>query len=425
MDLGLILGLILVLGAYMGLLVYYDSILRLKFPPLMVGLKGRVYPLEELITGKVKEHVDPLELESIYSHRDRALGFTSSFITIVSALGATAIVLFIVVGETILITIPLTIILYLHLYLYKWARRIEVDYWLRRGGESYIVGISVKAPPGTRIWIVNQPPLGEIYGSTKTAGEGYVKLEYHWRPRLSGEYHWRPQLVIVEEANNLLRLDLSKNIVFNLIVGGKVMVVEEKSKGVIRRTGENILFGTIREPEVVGVREYVIGDRLKDIIVKSILKPGGPRVRKYRELLEELASDGRPCKTRIGFILGRLALLSKNYRERVLAIISEIVGETDTKIIILWDKDGILYSTDLESIVKGIEENRSTVTNSRILSEIDVLFIDPSVTIDILPRETRIILPYDWRIDVFECYRKAWEKYLGEIENVFGYIEKV
>ena len=416
----------MVLGAYMGLLVYYDSILRLKFPPLMVGLKGRVYPLEKLIIGEIREHVDPLELESIYSRRDRALGFTSSFITVVSALGATAIVLLIVVGETILITIPLTMMLYLQLYLYKWARRIKIDYWLRGRGESYAVGISVRAPPGTKIWIVNQPPPGEIYGSTKTVGESYVKLEYHWRPWSSGEYHWRPQLVVVEEANNLLRLDLSKNIVFNLVVGGKVGVVEEReSKESVGVTSENTLFGTIREPEVIGVREYVIGDRLRDIIAKSILKPGGPRVRKYRELLERLPGGGGSGKTRIGFILGRLALLSRNYRERILAIISEVARRTDVEIIVLWDKDGILYSASLESIVEGVGEKYSTVMDAGILDEIDVLFVDPSITINVPQRKTRIILPYDWRVDVFESYRRAWEKYLGDIEDAFGYVEKV
>ncbi len=410
----------------MGLLVYYDSILRPKFPPLLVGLKGRIYPLEELIIKKVKEYVDPLELESIYSRRDKALGFTSSFITIVSILGATTIILLIVVGETILITIPLAMLLYLHLYLYKWAKSIEIDYWLRERKESYVIGISVRAPPGTRIWIVNQPPSGEIYGSTKIAGKSYVKLEYYWKPRFNGEYHWRPQLVIVEEANNLLRLDFSKDIAFNLVVGGKVRTTKEKRReGDTRETGKSTLFGTIREPEVIGVREYIIGDRLKDIIAKSILKPGGPRVRKYRELLEGLISGGKSGEVKIGFILGRLALLSKSYRERVLAIINEIVGKLGVEVLVFWDKNGIIYSTSREAVAKGIEEGHPIGLNSGVFDEIDVLFVDPSVTVDVPGNKAKIILPYDWRVDVFESYRKAWEKYLGELENAFGYVEKI
>ena len=345
----------------MGLIVYYDGALRLKLPPLLVGLKGKIYPLENLIVGKIKGYVDPLELESIYSRRDKALGFTSFFMTTVSILGATTIILLIIVGETILITVPLVILLYIQLYLYKWARSIEVDYWVREKNGMYSVGISVKAPLGTRILIVNQPPLGEIYGSTKTSGEGSVKLEYYWKPIINGQYSWKPQLVMVEEANGLLRLDFSKKIVFNLSIDNIVETqAGDKTVKDEEGTPENVVFyGTIREPEVIGVREYTVGDRLKDIVAKSLLKPGGPRVRKYKELLEGLVGGKNISNIKVGFVLGRLALLSKSYRERILAVISRVSDRMGADVLVFLDRDGILYAVDKEVVFKGIDESVS------------------------------------------------------------------
>ncbi len=426
MDLGLILGLILVLGSYTGLLVYYDNSLRLKFPPLLVGLKGRVFPLEELIIGKkIKGYVDPLELESIFSRRDRALGFTSYFMTIVSILGSTAIISLIFAGENILIIIPLTLLLYLHLYLYKWSKNIEVNYWLEKRGESYVIGIAVKASPRSKIWVVNEPPLGEVYGATRVFGEGYVRLEYYWKPVVAEEVSWKPQLVIVEEANGLLRLDFSKRITYNIVPSARIEAMETGREAGRGFEGTGAGFGTIREPEVIGVREYIIGDRLKDIIAKTILKPGGPRVRKYKELIEGSTTSKEPVGSRVVFVLGELTRSSKNYRDKIIHLVNEVLNTLSQQVLIIWERQGKLYRISRDLLNKDLEGSELVEYNGVLKGDADTVFIDPSVTIDVYGRKKVIILPIDWRVEVFESYQHAWEKYLGEIEDVFGVIEKI
>ena len=409
----------------MGILVYYDSILRLRLPPLLVGVKGRIYPLEELIIGKkIKGQIDPLELESIYTRRDRALGYTSLFITAVSVLGATAVVMLIVIGETLLIIVPLSLILYLHLYVYNWSGNIRVSHYIRESEGSYIIGIDVKAPMNSKIMVVNEPPVGEVYGSTRACGEGHVRLEYIWKPIQSRKYSWKPQLILVEEAEKLMRLDFSKNITFTV---EPALKVEARGKEGRKRFGEHVglrLFGTIREPEVVGVREYIVGDRLKDIISKSLLKPGGPRVRKYKELLEGPTRGEEVSHNRIAFILGDLARLSNNYREKIFSLIHSLAIDPRNDIRVFIDVNGELYEAPLDGITEVDLEGLRKLDNS-ILYELDRVFIDPSITVDVPLDKTVLVLPYDWRVEVLESYRNAWKIYLGEIEDAFGYVEKI
>ena len=425
MELGLILGLILILGAYMGLLVYYDGILRLRFPPLLVGIKGRIYPLEELIIGKkIKGQIDPLELESIYTRRDQALGYTSVFITTVSVLGAAAIIMLIIVGETLLIIIPLSLILYLHLYVYNWSRNVRITHYIRESEDSYIIGIDVKASINSKIMVVNEPPVGEVYGPTRAYGEGHVRLEYIWKPIQSKRYSWKPQLILVEEAEKLMRLDFSKNITFTV---EPALKVEARGKEGKKGFGEHVglrLFGTIREPEVVGVREYMVGDRLKDIISKSLLKPGGPRVRKYKELLEGSTRGEEVSHNRIAFILGDLARLSSNYRGKILSLIQSLAIDPRNDIRVFIDVNGELYEAPLDGIIE-IDLDGLRKLDDSIPYELDRVFIDPSITVGVPLDKTVVVLPYDWRVEVLESYRNAWKKYLGEIEDAFGYVEKI
>ncbi len=416
-------GIILVLAVYVATLYWIDRGVGIRIKPFLVGFKGKVFPLEELLEcsrellEKNREFIDPLIVESKCMDRDVGLGLTQRYI------GITAIMLSIPVTSYILwrtitpIIISSIMLLVLNITLYMIYRSIRVEAYIEAiGNGQYRVAITVSSPHPVRIVVVDNPPLGIIIGETVHEGTRSCTLSYQWIPVAPGTYSWKPSLILVEDPVGLTRIDFSSKTALKVNVGKALILGKHVGKGM----GQAYIYPTIREPVVDKVREYSLGDSLRDIIPRSLLSPSGVAVKEYEKLYEKHLGGQISL-----VVLGPLSRVSREYLAKLL--VYAIMHSPTNKIgLLLEDENVVIVDCELASriLVEGLgvinDIRREIVSLGRVENNVTTVFLDPSSPTRIKHHRIVVVLPYDWRISLLESYKAMWKRLVGEIVDELG-----
>ena len=403
----------------------FNSYTRKSMEPFIVGIKGKIFPLEKLIECNkrviVKDRIDPLHLEEKCTGRRLSLGFTLNYFIISSSLLVAPLITYVLSNDVISAVLLLSFLVALNMSLRSWRHSIRVHGNIAGPDTEgyYEVHIKVASWPGSRIIIVDEPPPGDVVGTTIIEGKGVVNLRYSWKPVAPGKYSWKPRLVLVEDPVEFVRLDLSNKILLSVNVP-QITMLREVSLGIISRSTSREESRTIREPVIDHVRPYAPGDSLRDIVPKSIVSPAGLAVKEYESLYEEV---GKPKARGLpAIVLGELSTQSTSMLRNIITHALRYVVDEVVVIVEPWgkifrvDKDLLSYM-----LVNGISVLReaTAVDNVDKLGKFTVAFIDPSV--HQLPNADNIVvvLPFDWRILFLESYKHGWMKYKDMVAEVY------
>lgn len=403
----------------------FNSYIRKNIEPFVVGIKGKLFPLEELIECNkrvaIKDKIDPLYLEEKCTSRRLSLGFTLNYFIISSSLLIAPLITYTLSNDVVSTILLLSFLVALNMSLRSWHHSIKVHGSITGPDAEgyYEVHIKVTSWPRSRIIIVDEPPPGDVVGTTVIEGKSIVNLRYSWKPVASGKYSWKPKLVLVEDPVGLVRLDLSNKILLSINVS-QIIMLRKVNLGIIPKGTGSEKGRTIREPVIDHVRPYAPGDSLKDIVPKSIVSPAGLAVKEYENLYEEV---GRPKTRGLPIIvLGELSTQSTNMLRNIITnvlryVIDEVIVMVEPwKRIFRVDKDLLLHM-----LVNGISVLReaAVVDDVNKLGKFTVAFIDPSVHQLPSADNVVVVLPFDWRILFLESYKHGWMKYKDMVIEVY------
>ena len=417
------IGLISILLVYTYTLYTIDKRLRKHFKPLIVGLKGRIYPLEKLLDCskpllRENKPVDPFLVESKCTGRDLGPGFTAKYTRITAILLVVPIIAYILWRTITPIILSLTLLLSINMVLYMVFRNVKVNATTRyTEGKGYQITITVESSYPVNILVVDEPPVGVVTGTTMCKGKGSCTLTYYWVPVVKGTYTWTPSIILVEDPLGILRVDLSAKATIKLVVGEQVV---SKSKGVLRGRQE-YLQPTIREPVIDRIREYTLGDSLRDIIPRRILSPSGLAVKEYEKMYEKQVRG----KNISIIVPGLLAKHDKNYFTKLLfyaLTTSDNIGfmlDNENIAITSWERAlEIIESGRIEEVIEKSTKKPLKTVNL----ENSIVYLDPSTNIRVEQGRIIVVAPCDWRIRVLESYKAMWAKYMDELRKNMGVV---
>ncbi len=417
-------GIILILAVYMSTLYWIDKGMSIRAKPLLVGFKGKVFPLEELLEcsrkflEKNRELVDPLTVESKCMNKDTGLGFTQRYT------GITAIMLSIPVASYILwrtitpIIVSSIMLLVINIVLYVIYRSIRIESHIEAiGSEQYRVTITVSSQYPVKIVVVDNPPLGLVVGETIRRDTRSCTLSYQWIPVKPGVYSWKPSLILIEDPAGLLRIDFSSKASLKVAVD-KTPVMGEHVGGYI---GQSYNYPTIREPVVDKVREYSPGDSLRDLIPRSLLSPSGIAVKEYERLYEERFGGAISL-----VVLGPLSMLDREYLAKLLTYAT--VYSPTNKIGLLLGEENNLIIVNRGQATRILAEGANAIKDllsrriplSTVKDNLAIVFLDPSSSTLVKHDRVLVVLPYDWRVGLLESYKTMWRKLVEKIVDELG-----
>lgn len=403
----------------------FNSYIRKNIEPFIVGIKGKLFPLEELIECNkrvvIKDKIDPLYLEEKCTNRRLSLGFTLNYLIISSSLLVAPLITYALSDDVVSTILLLSFLVALNMSLRSWQRSIKVHGDIAGPDTEgyYEVHIKVVSWPRSRIVIVDEPPPGDVLGTTIIEGKSIVNLRYSWKPVAPGKYSWKPKLILVEDPVGLVRLDLSNKILLSINVPHTTML-GMGNLGIIPKGTGSEKSRTIREPVIDRVRPYAPGDSLKDIVPKSIVSLSGLAVKEYEYLYEEV---GRPKTSELPIIvLGELSIQSTNMLRNI--IINALRYVIDEVIVVVepWRR---IFRVDKNLLLYMLVNDISVLREATVLDDVNklgkftVALIDPSVRQLPSVDNVIVVLPFDWRISFLESYKRGWMKYKNMVIEVY------
>lgn len=394
--------------------------------PLLVGLKGKVFPLEELLEKEckvkavVKGRVDPLYLEEKCKGKNLSTGFTTNYSVISAFLLATPLVAYLFSEDPTPVMILLAVFTSLNMGLYSWYRSIRVEGVVNGPDKEgyYEVVLRVYSWRGTRIRVVDEPPIGDVVGSTIAEGTGMVVLRYSWRPLGPGEYSWSPRLILAEDPASLIRIDVSGKLKLSVSVK-EIDRISRVVEGYASKSSLREKARTIREPVIDRVRPYVPGDKLKDIVPRSIISSSGLAVKEYEGFYEETSKPRRLGLPVI--VLGELSIRSNTMLRRLIAYALRYVEDKALVIVEPWNRKFYVDKNILGDIlVQGLDVlEESMRVEQDALQNMLVAVIDPSVKTIPEANSIVVVLACDWRVAFLESYRSCWDRYRVLVEETY------
>ena len=187
------------------------------------------------------------------------------------------------VGFTIVTSLPLAIsILVLLFSILFWKPKVHVnrDVHIDNRTNKIDVELSIITEPYTSIEICDELPLGSILEEGSycrnaiTDSNGGLTLRYSvraFKPRLTWNNVYLSICHPLDLAIKRLKLPIKTTVMLDVSLHKSIPIKTLKKLGIVSRG--------YMEPVIDRVRPYAIGDDFKLIIPKSLLTPGGPRVK--------------------------------------------------------------------------------------------------------------------------------------------------
>jgi len=274
-----------------------------------------------------------------------------------------------------------------------------IEYEKVEPGNKVKVSLTVYSKRTLYIRVYDVVPQGLVVDG-KPYGEGLVKprsplqIEYYVTPMLSGWYEWRNVVIEVMDPLRMFKYITKLNLHLCLEATGKPTIIP-RSIPIQKHIGQTI---KRREPYIDHVREYTIGDSLKLIVPKSIIKH---RVPKVKVLALEYEVTQKPI-VHILLILGPWFAIDKTMLNKLVyivnvlsAILLQHINEYVVTVLFKKDKmtakvtelniDRVINSIRKLQPLENIRECKDNITSLSIETNVLYIVSDPYTLLKVAP----------------------------------------